>query len=55
VTDSGWLGLVELLLVLGGVLAFGAWELISLRRDRSSDKKRSAHDRFADDCDHRTD
>ena len=54
-TDSGWLGLVELLLVLGGVLAFGAWELISLRRDRNSDKKRGAHDRSADDCDHRTD
>jgi len=55
VTDSGWLGLLELLLVLGGVLAFGAWELISLRRDRSSDKKHGAHDRSADDRDHLTD
>ncbi len=54
-TESGWLGLVELLLVLGSVLAFGVWELISLRRNRSSDKKHGTHDRSADDRDHLTD
>lgn len=31
--DPKYYGLVELVLVTGAVLAFGAWQLLSLRRD----------------------
>jgi len=31
---SGWIALVELLLVFGGLMAFGVWQLHSLKRDR---------------------
>ncbi|TCT04933.1 hypothetical protein EDC22_11427 [Tepidamorphus gemmatus] len=34
---TGWLALAELLLVFGGVLAFGIWQLRCLRRDRGDD------------------
>jgi hypothetical protein len=55
VTESGWLGLVELLLVLGGVLAFGVWELISLRRDRNRVRQPAAGESSGDDRDRLTD
>jgi len=32
--DSGFLKLVELALLFGGVLAFGVWQLRSVERDR---------------------
>lgn len=31
---SGWIALLELLLVFGGLFAFGFWQLRSLKRDR---------------------
>jgi hypothetical protein len=30
--DPGWLGIIELVLVLGIALVLGIWELVSLRR-----------------------
>jgi hypothetical protein len=32
--ESSWLALAEMILVLGGVLGFGVWQLVSLRRER---------------------
>jgi hypothetical protein len=32
--DSSWLALAEMILVLGGVLGFGVWQLVSVRRAR---------------------
>ena len=32
--DSGWLIAIEMLFVLGLVLAFGGWQLWSVRRDQ---------------------
>jgi hypothetical protein len=38
------LGLIELILVLGFALGFGAWQLVSLRRDkrRAAEAERAA-------------
>jgi hypothetical protein len=38
--DSGWLGLMEMALVLGVALGWGFWELYSLRRDK---RRREQH------------
>jgi hypothetical protein len=38
--DSDFLGLVELALVFALVLGWGVWELVSLRRGRSTDTPR---------------
>jgi hypothetical protein len=32
--ESSWLAIAEMILVLGGVLGFGVWQLVSLRRER---------------------
>jgi hypothetical protein len=32
--ESSWLAIAEMILVLGGVLGFGIWQLVSLRRER---------------------
>ena len=36
--------LIEVVLIFGGVLAFGIWQLRSLKRDSKSDDKRSGGD-----------
>ena len=44
--SAGTLGLLELLLVLGGLIVFGVWELITLRRDaRRSERQGPPSDR----------
>ena len=44
--SAGTLGLLELALVFGGLLAFCVWELISLRRDaRRSERQGPPSDR----------
>ncbi len=41
---SNMLGLVELLLVLGAILAFGIYELVSLYRSEQRDKRKNEED-----------
>ena len=43
--SPGWIIALEVTAVLGGVLAFGIWELLSLRRDRQRDRDRERHQR----------
>lgn len=40
--DGSLLGLVELLLVLGSVLGFGIWQLVSVRRSIRRDAERAS-------------
>lgn len=40
--SSGWIVALELIAVLGVVLGFGAWELLSLRRDRQRERRQRA-------------
>jgi hypothetical protein len=40
--SSGWIVALEVTAVLGGVLAFGIHELLSLRRDRKRDAAQRA-------------
>lgn len=40
--DSNLLGLIELLLVAGGVLGFAIWELVSVRRSIRRDAERAS-------------
>lgn len=36
--------LIELILVLGGVLAFGVWQLYDLRREKARSQQKSDRD-----------
>lgn len=45
--DAGLVKLLELLLVFGGVLAFGIWQLRSVDRDRRARLAREAAQRAA--------
>ena len=40
--DSGWAKLVEVVLLFGALLAFGAWQLRSVDRDRRARLAREA-------------
>lgn len=40
--DGATLGLLEGLLVFGGVLGFGVWQLVSVRRSLARDRRRQA-------------
>lgn len=40
--EGSALGLIELLLVLGSVLGFGIWQLVSVRRSQRRDAERAA-------------
>ena len=40
--DSSTLGLIELILVFGGVLGFGFWELYSLRKYKKQKQRDEA-------------
>lgn len=43
--DVSYYGLIELVLVLGGVLAFGIWQLRSTARDQAATREREARER----------
>jgi hypothetical protein len=38
--SSDSLGLIEMVLVLGGVLGLAIWQLVSVRRERRRDRQR---------------
>lgn len=40
--ESQWAGIVEIVLVLGGALGFGIWQLVSVRREIRRDKEKAA-------------
>lgn len=42
--DGSSLGLIELILVLGGVLGFGFWELYSLRKYKKQKQREEGKD-----------
>ena len=41
-TQSDWAAIVEIVFVLGGALAFGIWQLVSVRREIRRDKEKAA-------------
>lgn len=43
--DAAWYGLIELVLVMGGVLAFAVWQLRSTARDQAATREREARER----------
>ncbi|QAZ41350.1 hypothetical protein C1M51_03605 [Methylibium sp. Pch-M] len=49
--DGATLGLLEGLLVFGGVLGFGVWQLVSVRRSLARDRRRQAAATAHDDRD----
>lgn len=48
--DGSTLGLLEGLLVFGGVLGFGVWQLVSVRRSLARDRRRQAAEAAKDDA-----
>ena len=48
--DGATLGLLEGLLVFGGVLGFGVWQLVSVRRSLARDRRRQAEPAANDDA-----
>ena len=48
--DGATLGLLEGLLVFGGVLGFGVWQLVSVRRSLARDRRRQAAEAANDDA-----
>jgi hypothetical protein len=48
--DGATLGLLEGLLVFGGVLGFGVWQLVSVRRSLARDRRRQAEQAANDDA-----
>lgn len=46
--QSEWAGVVEIVLVLGGALAFGIWQLVSVKREIRRDKEKAASQRRGD-------
>ncbi len=48
--DGATLGLIEGLLVFGGVLGFGVWQLVSVRRSLARDRRRQAEQAANDDA-----
>jgi hypothetical protein len=42
VIESEWAGVVEILLVFGGALGFGIWQLVSVRREIRRDRERAS-------------
>lgn len=48
--DGAALGLLEGLLVFGGVLGFGVWQLVSVRRSLARDRRRQAEQAANDDA-----
>lgn len=43
--DARWYGLIELVLVMGGVLAFAVWQLRSTARDQAATLRRKRCER----------
>jgi hypothetical protein len=42
VIQSEWAGVVEIVLVFGVALAFGVWQLVSVRREIRRDKEKAS-------------
>jgi hypothetical protein len=40
--QSEWAGIVEIVFVLGGALAFGIWQLVSVKREIRRDREKAA-------------